>query len=113
LIVPVFWAVKHCRSVNSSDVSNGRSAFMFRVKQSKKTDCLTLKIVITFLRGVMQVPRLPSDNPERTRELESSSINLIHHRNLEHTHSIQTHCYRQRVNDSTLAAMGMLRRVKR
>jgi len=86
---------------------------MFRVKQSKKTECLNLKVVITILRGVMQVPHLPGDNPERPRELESSSINLIHNRNLEHTHSIQTRCYRQRVNDSALAAVGMLRLVKR
>jgi hypothetical protein len=51
-MVQVFWAVTQCRSVNSNDVSNGRSAFLFRVKQSKKTDCLNLKVVITILHDV-------------------------------------------------------------
>jgi len=59
-MVQFFWAVTQCRSVNSTDVPNGRSAFKFRVKQSKKTDCLNLKIVITILRGVRKYHIYPA-----------------------------------------------------
>jgi hypothetical protein len=59
-MVQVFWAVTQCLSVNSKDVSNGRSAFMFKVKQSKKTDCLNLKVGITILHGVRKYHTYPA-----------------------------------------------------
>jgi hypothetical protein len=94
-------------SVSSNDVWNGCSVFMFRVKQSKNSDCLNLKIVITILHGVTKYiyPATTLNVPENLNLRQYTWFTTI----IWSAHTVSRHV----VTDSTLAAVGMLRRVKR